>query len=356
MSQITGGSQSQLPAPRAPTSAPARRTALWVPVAAALIALVLAGGGLAVYKLVAADRHAAHAGDVDAQSITPRPAWVSEASGCTTAGSGWSCVGVSSQRATQDDAEDEAADAAYDALSAALAVRITDKAWHDQVQPVYTAARDAKLAAFARDPGNTVARRAILEARRAVTQLLRASGGSSVPAAPTAHYWERRVTTGADTAYVASSQLAISGADLAKLVARYTQPHAALGTTVVTAFPGLGWRYPHFESGGAIVTAIADGPLQNLGLAVGYIVVAVDGRPLPDAEAYATFVASEQDSATVHGGTLRLEVIAGDDGAPREFARTYAGPVPANLPVRYIPVPSVPTGGINVWDRYGGSK
>ncbi len=120
-------------------------------------------------------------------------------------------------------------------------------------------------------------------------------------------------------------------------------------------FPGIGWRYPHVERG-AIVTALAPGPLQELGLAEAAIVLAIDGRDVTDAAAFAKLVTDEQAAASEHGGTLRLKIAAGD-GGPHELVREY--PVPdAKAPpgVQGPAVHTVPTGGINVWDRYGGSR
>lgn len=342
------------PPPLAPASA-ARRTPLWVPVSAALIALGLAGGGVALYKLASTGGAATGPGlgAVDQSSATPRPAWASESASCAPTAGSLTCTAVSAPSARQDEAEDEAAEIAYDALAAALAVRIADKPWRAQVLPVFSATRDAKLAAFDRDPTNTVARREVREARHAVAQLVHTTGGASAPAVPTARYWERH--TGADGArFVAYAQVVVPAADLTRLVDLYTGGETALGATAVKVFPGLGWRYPHVERG-AVITALAPGPLQEIGLAEGYVVLAVNGRDVTDATAFAKLVTDEQAAAVAHGGTLRLKVAAGD-GAPREFTRAYEAPTgPAVIPAPVTqPVHDVPTGGINVWDRYGG--
>src|SRR5213078_5403181 len=105
-----------------------------------------------VYQRIAARLPAGGLGALTHRSAEVRPAWIASevpaAATCSEAGKALSCVGVSSVSARQDDAEDEAADAALDAAANALAVRITSPKWRLAVLPVYTAARDAKLAAF----------------------------------------------------------------------------------------------------------------------------------------------------------------------------------------------------------------
>src|SRR6185295_15814043 len=101
------------------------------------------------------------------------------------------------------------------------AVRITNPAWKLSVIPVYKPARDAKLAAFDRDPSNTSARRDVREARNAVARVLRATSGGAVPAAPTGRYWEE-YTGGDGKRFLAFAQVSLGATELAKLVEGYT--------------------------------------------------------------------------------------------------------------------------------------
>jgi hypothetical protein len=264
---------------------------------------------------------------------------------------------VSAISARQDDAEDEAADAALDAVANALAVRITDARWKQAVLPIYAAARDAKLAAFDRDPSNTSARRDVREARHAVAQALRAASGGAVPAAPTGRYWEEYASADGKR-YLAFAQVALGGTELAKLVDGYTQPATALGATAVGMFPLIAWRYPRLERG-AVIVALASGALQELGLAEQYVVLGVGGRDVGDAAAFAKLTGDEYAGLVERGGTLRLKVQA-DGGAPREFAtqiklpRQELGPPPVNG--KHPHPPGSAGSGINVWDQLGGSK
>ena len=346
------GSGSQTPI------APRRQLA--VPVLIALLAIVVAAGGLLAYQRFAV-RPPAGPGALTHRSAAARPAWITgdvpAAATCRELGKLLSCVGVSSLSARQDDAEDEAADAAFDAAASAIAVRIANPRWKLAVPPIYGAARDAKLAAFDRDPASTAARRDVREARHAVAQALRATGGGAVPAAPTARYWEEY--QGADGKHtLAFAQLTLGATELARLVAGYAQPATTLGATVVGMFPLVAWRYPRLERG-AVIIGLAAGPLQELGLAEQYVVLAVDGRDASDAAGFARLADDEYGALVERGGTLRLKVQAAD-GAPREFATAIkpASDATPRAPERR-PHPTgagAGTGGINVWDRFSGGR
>lgn len=353
-----------------PTAAP--RSSALVPFLASLLAVVLVAGGYLAYQRLAGhdDGPKSALGTVSARSAEARPAWITgdtqgTAACVDTPAKGLSCVGVSSISARQDDAEDEASDAALDAVANALAVRISDPAWKLSVLPVYKAARDAKLAAFDRDPSSTSARREVREARNAVARILRATSNGAVPATPSGRYWEEY--TGADgKRYLAFAQVSLGATELAKLIEGYAGPATSLGATAVSMFPLAGWRYPKLERG-AIITKLGTGPLQELGLAEQYVVVAVGGRDVTDAASFAKLASDEHAQLALHGGTLRLKVQA-TDGAPREFATqikattdagsgttpgTPTGKGPRNGTSGQVPGS---TGGVNVWDRYGGGK
>lgn len=343
---------------------PAPRSSLLVPFLASLLAVVVAAGGYLAYQRMnkQEDAPTTALGAVAKKSAAARPAWITSdtqgTAGCTdTPDKGMSCVGVSSISARQDDAEDEAADAALDAIANALAVRITNPEWKLSVVPVYKSARDAKLAAFDRDPSNTSARRDVREARNAVARVLRATSGGAVPAAPTARYWEEY--TGGK--FLAFAQVTLGATELAKLVEGYTASSTALGATAVSMFPLVGWRYPKLEHG-AIITKLGTGPLQDLGIAEQYVVVAVAGRDVTDAATFAKLAIDEDAALVEKGGTLRLKVQA-SDGAPREFQavvkpKTEDTPNTGKNPRHGNGGRNggTGTGGVNVWDRYGGGK
>ncbi len=339
---------------------PAARSALLVPFLAALLAIVVAAGAYLVYERVS--KPAVKGAAITDRSAPTRPAWIASempgAAACTdTADKGLSCVGIASPSARQDDAEDEAADAAYEAAANAIAGRISDPAWQAAVPAIYAASRDAKLTALDRAPTQTGARRDVREARHAVAQALRTTGGSAVPATPTARYWEQ---TGSDDGKrtIAFAQVTLSATELVSLVAAYSTPASALGATVVAAFPLVAWRYPRVERG-AIITALARGPLQDVGLAEQYIVLAVGGRDVTDASAFAQHVTDEHAQLRERGGTLRLKVQT-PDPAPREFAKQLEGkPVESTGSGKRPPRGSgadSDRGGVNVWDKFDRGK
>jgi len=331
-----------------------------VPILVVLLAVVVAAGGFLAYQRFTA-KPAGALGTLTQRSAPARPAWIAAdvpaAATCSEApGKAISCVGVSSVAARQDDAEDEAADAAFDAAANALAVRIGNAKWKLAVPAIYGAAREAKLAAFDRDPTNTSARRDVREARHAVAQALRTTGGSAVPAAPTSRYWEEYQSSDGKH-YLAFAQVTLGATEIARLVDGYAQPQTALGATVVGVFPLIAWRYPRVERG-AVIIGLASGPLQELGLAEQYVVLAIDGRDVGDAAGFAKLAGDEFATIAERGGTLRLKVQLAD-GAPREFASAIKSlhPEDATLPgVKRQHPGTTGNGGVNVWDKFGGSK
>ncbi|HEU0037139.1 MAG TPA: hypothetical protein VFQ53_41300 [Kofleriaceae bacterium] len=347
--------------PQVTTPPPPQRSSLVVPVLAALLALVLAAAGFLAYQRFGKDKPAeTKAGAITDRSAAARPAWITAdapaTATCSDTAQGLSCVGVSSLVARQDDAEDEAADAAYDAVANAIAVRIADTEWKRAVLPIYAAARDAKLAAFDRDPASTTARRDVREARKAVAQLLRTTAAGAVPAVPTGRYWEEYANADGKR-YLAFAQVTLGRTDVDHLVSHYIAPARALGATAVELFPLVGWRHPKLERG-AIVTVLQDGPLQSAGITEQSILLAVGGRDIADAPSFQRFARDEHDSLLDKGGVLRLKVQT-TDPAPREFTYTVKPQTPETPQHGKKPHGrdgAGPSGGVNIWDRYGGNK
>ena len=342
-----------------PAVAQASRPSWLVPFLASLLAVVLAAGGYLAYQRFAGEGASGAGSTISNRSAAARPAWITaDAPGTAMCVDGpnqsISCVGVSTLSARQDDAEDEAADAAYDALANAIALRIANPTWKSAVPPIYEASRSAKLDNLDRAPDLTSARRDVREARHAVAQALRASGGAAVPATPTGRYWEELAGAGGKR-YQAFAQVAVGGTALAKLTDAYTAAGSALGATIVPAFPLVAWRYPRVERG-AIVTALASGPLQQAGVAEGYIVTSIAGRDVVDVASFVKAATDEHAALSAHGGTLRLKVQT-PDPAPREFAAKVASTKPEPPDKRPGTRPSganapVNTGNVNVWDKY----
>lgn len=336
--------------PIAPLVAPvaSARPSWLVPFLATLLAIVLVASGYLLYQRLTRTETSPDA-IADRSAPTP-PAWISTTP-CTATPQGLSCVGTA-EGLRREDAEEEAAEAAYDELALALASRIDDPAWRAVVPPIYEATRAAKLAALSRAPDSTTARREVREARQAVVRALRAA---QVPSTPSDRYWEQR-GTGDAKRFVAHAQLAIGKSELATLIAQYRRTDLALGAQVTTAFPLVAWRHPRVERG-ALVLALETGPLKDVGLVPGSIVLSIGGRDIADAAAFTTIAADEYATLATRGGALRLKVQT-TDATPREFVKEIAAaPKPAEKDRPRVETgPRVPTGGVNVWDRVGGNR
>lgn len=328
---------------------------LVVPVLASALAVVLVAVAFFAYQKLSKPDDVAQS-TITNRSALVRPAWIigdaPASASCVELDNGLSCIGVSSLVARQDDAEDEAADAALDAVANAIAIRIADPSWKQTVVPIYASARDAKLAAFDRDPASTTARREVREGRRAVAQAMRATAGGAVPSTPTARYWEELANPDGKR-YLAFARVTLGPTEIAKLVEAYTQRSSALGATVVGVFPLVGWRHPKLERG-AIVVATVSGPLQTAGITEQFTVLAIDGRDIVDAAAFERIANAEATAIASTGGPLRLKVQTSDP-APREFTATIksssATPPPPPTGSGKRPV-DTGSGGVNVWDRF----
>ncbi|HUJ59204.1 MAG TPA: hypothetical protein VLX92_11950 [Kofleriaceae bacterium] len=329
-----------------------------VPVLLVALILVVIAGGVALYLKSTAkpDPGPYGIGPVAATSAGAPPAWLDaslapSASTCRPAGDKIACLGVSSVLASQEEAEDEASDAALEALAFETAKSVNDPAWNKAVGAVFTPARDAALAAYGRDPLSTQARRALHDGRHAVARSLATGGGPQV----SGRYWEA-FDSPDGRRFVAFARVEVPVASIKRAATGYAKPASALGATVVSLFPELGWRFTRIEHG-AVVTGLEHGPLQELGLAEHYVVIAIDGRDVVDAPSFAAILTEEYAQLEDRGGALRL-LVQTETGDPREFQTAIAGRrVEPGTTVR-VPrvIHDLPTGGINVWDRYNGGR
>jgi len=347
-----------VPVPRVSDAVPAQRT-FGVQVLLLLVVLAVGAAGYVAYgKLHKKDQGPFGIGPLAAQGSEQRPAWATAelqpASAACTKGADKSttCIGVSQPLASQQDAEDEASDAAYEAVASELAAR---GPWLDSVAPSILDQREQVFAAYGRDSLSTQARRDVTDGRRAVARVMKRG------APPVAgRYWQA-FDTGEGRRYVAFAQITVGAADLDKLRAKAQVTANALGATAVDYFAELGWRYPKLEHG-AVVTKLEHGPLQAAGLAEHNIVLAINGHDVVDGASFAKVAGEEYAQLTEHGGTLRM-LVQTDSGDPRELATTVAGKA-----VETVTPPTRPgkgphgggqsggSGGVNVWDRFGGSN
>jgi anti-anti-sigma regulatory factor len=336
---------------------------------AALVVAVVMVGGFFVYKQMQEDKpKAAGLGKLTAKGAEQRPAWLTTdtpfGSYCTDAeGGGMSCVGVSSPAPSQEDADEEAKEAALEAIANGLAVRMRDEKF-DRMAGIWAQTRQARTAEYEKDPSSAKARRAVRDGRKAVAALLLATAGAAVPAAPTGKYWEE-YTSGGAKQYLAFAQYTLSASEVQGLAEQYKRTSSALGVTVATVYPMVAWRYPEVTKG-AVVVGTEKGPLQDMGLSSGFVLLGV-GReeaaqaPVASAAEFAERVQQHYAAIEKTGGKLYVAVERGAD-APKVYELDKKAPK--------VDVPtssggsrpsggssgSKPSGTVNVWEQYGGSK
>lgn len=231
---------------------------------------------------------------------------------------------------------------------------------------IYGETRQAKLTAFDRARKETsadaynAAKKDVRDGRRAVAESLRKTAGGSVPAQPSGEYWEQYEAVGEEgSRFLMFVQYRLSPDNLARLIEFYGKAETVQGAKVVTAFPGIAWRYAKVVSGAVIVNS-AESDLVDIGLVDQYIVLSVQDRQITDAASFVKIMAEEYAQAKEKGGNLKLEVKAGDQPAitfnrpiPREIRDT--GPRPGGGGNRGGGNRGG-GGNINTWDSVGGGK
>lgn len=302
---------------------------------AAVIAAGLAVGGFFVYqkmneKKMVGDSGAVSVGAKLRASVDARPAWVTSdtffSAGCTTEGDALSCYGVSSYLSNQEDARAEAKEAALEAVIDSVGLKIDDPAWDGSVRKLYGEARQQKLAAFDKVRAEALkggsydrgeydrAHRSVRSSRTSVVNAFKATADSLFPTAATDEYWEEYEDAGGSgSRFLMFVQYKIDPAQLKRLVARYSERESALGAIVVTAFPGIAWRYANVESG-AMIIELEAGKLRDRGMASESIVLEVQERPIKDAKAFKRLMDSEVELLAERGGALKLKLKSGDLG------------------------------------------
>jgi anti-anti-sigma regulatory factor len=270
-------------------------------------------------------------------SASARPAWLLAdtplwAECKTDASLKMSCMGVSSYAGDQDAARQQARDAAVDEMIRQIGLLIDDPEWSTQVGAAYGRVRQARLAAFfdegLRAPGSLQHQRAeaaLIDGRKAVIAALRRTGGDIVDIdTPGDEYHERYAgASGSGPRYLAFARHGLSSQQVQKLIELYSRSRDALGVTVMTAYPGLAWRYPGIEAG-AIVISVGKGYLRDAGAARGSIVTAIQGHSIKDADAFARIGDEQADKLEKAGGSLRITVTP-SEGEPTELTTPVGG-------------------------------
>jgi hypothetical protein len=231
-----------------------------------------------------------------------------------------SCVGVSSYASGDNAALQQARDAAVEEVVRQVGLLIDDPEWSTQVGAAYLRVRQARLAAFLdeslRAPGSLQherAQAALVDSRKEVITALRRTGGGIVNIDTPADRYQERYAGAADSGsrYLAFVRYEIPSEQVQRLIELYSISRDALGATVMTAYPGLAWRYPGLE-GGAMVITLGEGYLRDAGAAKGTIITAIQGRPVKNADAFARVGDEQVGKLEGEGGTLRITVKAAE--------------------------------------------
>ncbi len=284
----------------AATAAQAQKTPVGVPgyVTALLSVSTLAVLGLVAYLgyeryLGEDDVAAGAAGDPGAQEpdlTEHRPDWITTGAPgtayCSDLINRLVCVGVSEYRPDRQEARVEANRAAKEELANEVGLKIEGDRFRDIRELYASARRDAVVAvsdAQVDDQDYAEALERRREGRATVSRALEQTGGAAVPGQPTDWYWEEYEPRDEDedAEYLVFSRFDVSMDGLRNLVERYDDVVEVGGSTVLTAFPSLGWSHPELEAG-AVVTE-AGGVLSRAGVQAHDIVVEVDGEPVRSA-------------------------------------------------------------------------
>jgi hypothetical protein len=226
------------------------------------------------------------------------------------------CVGISSYRSNKDEGVTEATDAALEELASTVGLKISEPAFKDTVIPAYSEARNKALTALQAATVDrssdakaaaaySTAAEVVRAARRRAVQVLQATGGAAVPAQRSDWYWEEYAKQpGPGTEFLVFVRFDVNLDAVRALVDKYAQTMQVLGSTALTAFPGLAWRLATF-TGGAYLSKVGQ-PLASAGVSAPQLVVAVDGQPVVDVASFARRV----EDSTHH--EVKLSVVAGD--------------------------------------------
>ena len=231
------------------------------------------------------------------------------------------CVGVSSYRATRDDAVTEANDAALEELVNAIGLKVTDPGFREAM-PGFTDVRAKALAALQAADVNRSgkayadAAAVVRKARKRVVEILQASGGPAVPTQRSDWYWEEYAgEKGQPNEILVFVRYDVPLDAVRALVERYSTTSSFQGTNAMTAFPAMAWEYADF-TGGAVLTRVSKA-LEASGVAPQHIVMAVGEQRVSDAPSFARRLGE-----ALHGtGPIRLTVKDGESTSRVDIKR-----------------------------------
>jgi hypothetical protein len=249
-----------------------------------------------------------------------RPAWimsdVPSSAYCHDMINRLMCIGVSSYRATRDEAVAEASDAALEELVSAVGLKISDPYFRETVISGYAGARAKALSALQAaeldqaSAAYAAADDVVTKARKRVVEVLHASGGAAVPTQRSDWYWEEYAAKKGGTELLVFVRYDVTLDAVKALVEKYSAATPVSGSTAMTAFPALAWQYPDF-TGGALLTKVAH-PFADVGIAAQSVVMAVGEQRVGDAIGFARRIEEWKQQTA---GDLALTVKTGDTPA-----------------------------------------
>jgi anti-anti-sigma regulatory factor len=271
-------------------------------------------------------------------SAPARPEWAPKDARAFASCSETSCVAVSGLADDEPAGRAEALDAAVEHLAHNIALR------HAKAQVDVLATQRSRMLG---SPGADA-----LARRHRVADAVRRTGAT--PPQPSATYVEE-YEGGKTVVFV---KIDPGAREVQALGERWEAARDVLGARAVTAYPGLAWRWPDVTEG-AFLDGVGPGPLRDVGVSPHDVVLDVDGKRVPTADAFAAEIDAEIPRLKREGGALKLLVQTGD-GDPR----LYTVPVPRQAETHPRPDDrgegrpvAAPVGnGVNIWDRTGGGQ
>jgi len=309
--------------PAKPAAKPGTSRAMYL--VSGLTALLVAGLGLVAFILYNQHKETPqpnqndpnHDNIVVPPKPTPpqfkRPDWIltelPASAFCQDAVNRLMCIGVSSYRPNRTEAVAEANDAALEELVDSIGLKINDGYFKENVLPLYSKERNKELAALQtadvdrKSKAYAVANEAVRKARHRVVDAFQSSGGAAVPSQRSDWYWEEYAADKGQTEFLVFVRYDITNDAVKALVYKYTQVTSSGSTTMLTAFPSLGWPMQDFN-GGAMLAHVGSSLSGVKGTRP--VVMAVGDQHVNDAPSFAKMLEEWKS------GALKLTVKAGD--------------------------------------------
>ncbi len=284
-----------------------------------LLAALVVGGAVAAVLILKKDPENQPTSELAIDKPKPtttfqRPDWVTvdaPLSGlCVEQTNRLVCVGVSSNNKNRAEAVTEANDAALEELVNTLGLKIKDSWFRTNVLSSYTSKRGKLLSALqdaevtgadTKDPAKYATTVGVVQrARHRVVEALRTSGGAAVPAQRSDWYWEEYVNDkGAGTEFLVFVRYDLPLDAQSALVQTYSAVTEVKGSSMMTAYPSLGWESDEFTGGAVLIKAASD--LEAAGLKPRQLIIAVGDERVTTAEQL-------RDRLATHTGAVQLTV------------------------------------------------